>query len=229
MPIVCAASNHYLVQDNMSPRYIPALSFRWLTPLYDPLLKWIMHEETFKRKLVQEANIEPGMNVLDLGCGTGTLTIMLKQRVPQASVIGLDGDSEVLNIARSKANQAGVDIQWEQGVAYDLPYPDGMFDRVVSSLVIHHLVSADKVRTFREIHRVLRPGGEFHMVDFGPPHNLYESVLSLFDRWLEEAEDNALGRLPGMMQSVGLQQVQETFHLTTIFGSLSMLRAVKGV
>ncbi|HEY6020648.1 MAG TPA: class I SAM-dependent methyltransferase [Candidatus Paceibacterota bacterium] len=213
----------------MSPRYIPALSFRWLTPLYDPLLKWVMHEETFKQKLIQHANIQSNMNVLDLGCGTGTLTIMLKQRVPQASVIGLDGDNEVLNVARSKADHAGMNIQWEQGLAYDLPYPADSFDRVISSLVIHHLVSADKVRTFQEIHRVLRPGGEFHMVDFGPPHNRYERVLALFDRWLEEAEDNALGRLPGMMQSVGLQQVQETFHLTTIFGSLSMLRAIKGV
>ena len=107
----------------MSPRYIPALSFRWLTPLYDPLLKWIMHEETFKRKLIQLANVESGMKVLDLGFGTGTLTIMLKQSVPQANVVGLDGDSEVLSIARTKANQVSVDIQWEHGLSYDLPYP----------------------------------------------------------------------------------------------------------
>lgn len=213
----------------MSPRYIPALSFRWLTPLYDPLLKWVMREETFKRKLIQQANIQPGMKVLDLGCGTGTLTIMLNQHVPEATVIGLDGDNDVLTIARSKADRARVHIQWEQGLAYDLPYPGSSFDRVVSSLVMHHLVSAYKVQTFREIYRILRPGGEFHMIDFGPPQNLYERALALFDRWLEEAEDNARGRLPGMMQSAGLQQVQETFHLTTIFGSLSMLRAIKGV
>jgi SAM-dependent methyltransferase len=229
MPIVYVDSNLDSAPGNMSPRYIPALSFRWLTPLYDPLLKWVMHEETFKQRLIQEAKIQPNMRVLDLGCGTGTLTIMLKQSVPEAAVLGLDGDNDVLAIARSKANQAGVDIQWDQGLAYDLPYPSDSFDRVVSSLVIHHLVSADKVRTFREISRILHSGGEFHMVDFGPPHNLYERVLSIFDRWLEEAEDNALGRLPGMMQSAGLQQVEETFHLTTVFGSLSMLRAVKGV
>lgn len=212
----------------MSNRYIPALSFRWLTPFYDPLLKWVMREENFKRILISQANIQPEMKVLDLGCGTGTMTIRLKQSVPQAKVIGLDGDKEVLTIARSKAIQAGVDIQWEQGLAYRLPYPDNSFDRVVSSLVIHHLVSTDKVRTFQEIDRVLHPGGEFHMVDFGPPHNLYERIFALFDRWLEEAEDNAKGRLPSMMQSVGLQQIEETFHQTTIFGSLSMLRAVKG-
>lgn len=207
--------------------YIPALSFRWLTPLYDPLLKWGMREETFKRKLVEQAQIKTGHRVLDVGCGTGTLTIMLKQSVPQAVIMGLDGDEDVLAIARSKANQAGTNIEWKKGFAFDLPYPDNSFDVVVSSLVIHHLVSTDKVRAFREVRRVLRPGGEFHMVDFGPPQNPYEHVLTLFDRWLEEAWDNVRGRLPGMLQSAGLQHIEETFHLTTIFGPLSMLRAVK--
>jgi len=215
-------------QRSDEKRYIPALSFRWLTPLYDPLLKWIMREETFKRKLIQQAGIRPKMKVLDLGCGTGTLTLMLKQNAPQAVITGLDGDDDVLAIARSKADEARVDVQWDKGLAYDLPYSDNSFDVIVSSLVIHHLISEDKVRAFQEVCRVLRPGGEFHMVDFGPPRNLYEHALALFDRWLEEAEDNARGRLPGMMQSAGLQQIKETFHLTTIFGPLSMLRAVKG-
>ena len=86
----------------MTP-YIPALSFKWLTPLYDPLLKWVMREETFKRKLVQQANIQPRMKVLDLGCGTGTLTLMLKLAHPTAEVTGVDGDPQVLEIAREKS------------------------------------------------------------------------------------------------------------------------------
>src|SRR6266540_6024120 len=228
MPIACVASNPDSARGNVSPRYIPALSFRWLTPLYDLLLKWVMREETFKRKLIQQANIRPRMNVLDLGCGTGTLTIMIKQSVPEANLTGLDGDTTVLTIARAKASQAGVDIEWEQGLAYYLPYLDNSFDVVVSSLVVHHLVSEDKIRTFQEVFRVLRSGGMFHMVDFGPPRNLYEHALALFDRWLEEAQDNAEGRLPGMMHSVGLEEIEETFHFTTIFGSLSILQAVKG-
>ena len=107
-------------------RYIPALSFNWLTPLYDPLLRWVMREETFKRKLVQRANIQPQMKVLDLGCGTGTLTLMLKRAHPEAQITGLDGDSEVLDIARNKSR--GADIQWDEGLASSLPYPDSAFD-----------------------------------------------------------------------------------------------------
>jgi len=154
-------------QASSKKRYIPALSFRWLTPLYDPLLKWIMREETFKRKLVQRANIQPRMKVLDLGCGTGTLTLMLKRAYPEAQVTGLDGDPQVLDIARDKSR--GVDIQWDEGLASSLPYPDSTFDRVVTSLVIHHLITDDKRLAFKEIHRVLKPDGELYVLDFGAP------------------------------------------------------------
>ncbi|MBL8078218.1 MAG: methyltransferase domain-containing protein [Anaerolineales bacterium] len=145
-------------QSSNEKRYIPALSFRWLTPLYDPLLKWVMSEEPFKRKLVQWANIQPGMKVLDLGCGTGTLTVMLKQAHPDANITGVDGDSEVLDIARKKSE--GMDIQWDEGLASSLPYPDSAFDRLVTGLVIHHLVTDDKRCAFKEIFRVIKPHGE---------------------------------------------------------------------
>src|SRR5215203_3048166 len=144
MPTVCAASNPSSARGNMSIRYIPALSFKWLTPLYDPLLKWIMHEEAFKRQLIQQTNIQPNMKVLDLGCGTGTLTLMLKRAHLTAEVTGLDGDPQVLDIAREKSGDTN--IQWDEGLASSLPYPDSAFDRVVTSLVIHHLVTDDKPR-----------------------------------------------------------------------------------
>jgi ubiquinone/menaquinone biosynthesis C-methylase UbiE len=210
----------------MSARYISALSFKWLTPLYDPLLKWVMREETFKRRLVQQADIKPGMNVLDLGCGTGTLTIMLKRANPEATVIGLDGDSQVLSIARDKSR--GVKILWDQGLASSLPYPDSVFDRVVTSLVIHHLTTEDKRRAFKEIYRVLKPGGELHALDFGAPHSIPGRLIRIFMRRLEEAHDNFDGLIPHFIAEAGFDNVEEMDSFFTIFGEVSRWRAVRG-
>ena len=207
-------------------RYIPALSIHWLTPLYDPLLKWVMREETFKRKLVQQANIQPKMKVLDLGCGTGTLTLMLKRAHPEAQIIGLDGDPEVLSIARDKTR--GMDIQWDEGLASSLPYPDSVFDRVVTSLVIHHLVTEDKRRAFKEIYRVLKPNGELHILDFGAPHSSLTRFMTSYMRRLEEAADNFDGQIPRFVTEAGFGEVKEAQNFVTIFGPLSLWRAVKG-
>jgi ubiquinone/menaquinone biosynthesis C-methylase UbiE len=217
-------SEHIMSERN---RYIPALSFRWLTPLYDPLLRWGMREETFKRRLITQANIQPGQRVLDLGCGTGTLTILVKLLYPDANVVGLDGDPQVLEIANSKAVKAGVEITLDQGMAYRLPYPDSSFDRVLSSLVVHHLAREDKQRMMIEIGRCLRPAGELHIVDFGKPRGVYGTLASHVIRRLERANDNIAGLLPEMMRAAGLGNVDESGCLTTIFGTLSLYQGSK--
>ena len=209
----------------MTP-YIPALSFKWLTPLYDPLLKWVIREETFKRKLVQQANIQPRMKVLDLGCGTGTLTLMLKLAYPTAEVTGVDGDPQVLEIAREKS--LGTSIQWDEGLASSLPYPDSVFDRVVTSLVIHHLATDDKRCAFKEIYRVLKPHGELHVLDFGTPHSSLTRFMITYMRRLEETADNFDGQIPLFVTEAGFGEVKEAQSFVSIFGPLSMLRAVKG-
>ena len=186
--------------------YIPALGHSALTPLYDPLLRWVMREERFKRQLIRQARIAPGQRVLDLGCGTATLTIMLKQAHPEATFIGLDGDPKVLEIGRTKARQIGVDITLEEGMAYQMPYPNESFDRVLSSLVFHHLATPHKRRTLQEVVRVLRPGGELHLADFGPPHTAWGRLIAPLIWRLEQASDNVAGRLPDMFRQAGLEQ-----------------------
>lgn len=215
--------------DKTEKRYIPALRFHWLTPLYDPVLRWGMREARFKRSLVEQMALRPGMRVLDLGCGTGTLTIMIKQLHPDVEITGIDGDPEVLAIAREKATEAGISVQWDSGLAYDLPYADGSFDRVVSSLVIHHLTMPDKQRTFIEVLRVLRPGGELHILDFGKPYNLYTRLAATVIRHFEETAEQLDGRLPEMLTGSGFTELDEIRHFTTIFGPLAVLKAAKPV
>ena len=210
-----------------SKRYIPALSFHWLTPLYDPLLKWGMREETFKRRLIERAGIRSGQQVLDLGCGTGTLTLMLKQAIPGANVTGLDGDPEVLSIARSKSEQTHADITWDEGLAYKLPYPDQSFDVVLSSLVVHHLTSENKVHAFREVRRVLQPAGGFHIVDFGRPFSPLTRLQAAVMKNLEQAADNFSGRIAPMLQEAGFGSVSEAEKFNTIFGPIWFYQALK--
>ncbi len=207
-------------------RYIPALNFGFLDPFYDLTMPF-MRESSFKRRLVEQAKIRKGHRALDIGCGTATLTMMMKKAQPGAKIVGLDGDPKILEIAKSKIAKEGLDIPLTLGMAFKLPYKNHSFDRVVSSLVIHHLTRENKIRTFAEVFRVLKPGGEFHVADFGKPHNPLMRLISLVMRNLEETKENMAGQLPEMFMNAGFENVEETARYSTIFGTLSLYRAKK--
>lgn len=215
-------------------RYIFAFSYGFLTSLYDLMMQVTMREPTFKRRLVDQARIEKCQRVLDLGCGTATLTVLIKKANPDSEVIGLDGDPKILEIARLKVAKAGLNIPLDYGVAFELPYPDDSFDRVISSMVFHHLTLENKARTLKEAFRVLRTGGELHVADFGKPQNTFMYLISLIVQRLEETSDNVKGLLPMMFRDVGFDQVEETtkstifnFIYMTMFGTVALYRARK--
>lgn len=207
----------------MSP-YVPAFGLHGLTPFYDSFAKLV---NPLRRRLIQQANIQPGQRVLDLGCGTGLLTRMVKQSAPEARVTGLDGDEEVLAIARDKSR--GTNIQWDHALAFNMPYQDNSFDVVVSSFVTHHLTSDEKLRAFKEVRRVLRPDGWFHIVDFGPPFNLLTRAQASVMKNLELTADNFAGRILPMLIEAGFGGVKEAGHVVIFFGPISLYQAVKGV
>jgi ubiquinone/menaquinone biosynthesis C-methylase UbiE len=208
--------------------YIPALGLKWLLPAYDPLQRWVMREPVLKGRLVDEAQVRPGDDVLDVACGTGTLAVLLKQRQPRAQVVGLDVDPQVLQHARQKAAAAGVAVTFTEASATSLPFANRAFDRVVSSLAFHHLRRADKQWALVEVWRVLRPGGYLCLLDFGPPHVAYTQAISLVLRQFEEVADNIAGQLPPMMEGAGFLQVAEVACYTTALGTISLYRGFKG-
>ena len=206
--------------------YIPVLRFRWLTRLYDPLVRATTKEAKVKRQLVEQAAVGSG-RVLDLGCGTATLTILLKKSYPHADAVGLDGDPDVLGIARRKVNAAGVDVTLVEGMAHEPPLEPRSFDRVVSSLVFHHLTLENKRRALASVHRLLKSGGELHLADWGRPQNTLMLVafyaVQLLDGF-ETTRHNVAGRIPELMQEAGFEDVSETHREMTMFGTLSLYR-----
>jgi len=209
-------------------RYIPALRLRALTRFYDPAIRFTTREGAFKRRLLEQARVRPGDRVLDLGCGTGTLSLLIKQSVPAAEVAGLDADPEILMRARAKAARDGAEIRFDEGLSNDLPYEDGAYDSVVSTLFFHHLTLHVKQQTAAEIARVLRPGGKLHVADWGRPSDAVMRALSvsirLFDGF-EPTRDNVSGALPAIFEAAGLADAAQTGQLRTVFGSMAFYRA----
>lgn len=210
--------------------YVPALGYRVLTRLYDPVVALTTREQTFKRRLIAQAALRPGLEVLDLACGTGTLAIWMQQAEPALQVSGVDGDLEILGIARAKAQRAGAAIRWHHGLSTGLPFAADSFDRVTSSLFFHHLQPAAKRASFSEAWRVLRRGGELHVADWGAPQNLLMRAAFLMIRLLDgfsNTADNAAGRLPDLMREAGFTDVQVREQFATVFGTMTLYSARK--
>lgn len=210
--------------------YIPALGYRWLTRVYDPVVRLTTREGTFKQALLKQVCIEAGNRILDLGCGTGTLALMVKRACPRAEVFGLDADAEALEIARSKTAKSGYKVQIAQGLASALPYPNDFFDSVLSSLFFHHLTSESKKEAIREALRVLRPGGEFHIADWGRPTNFAMRLAFLPVQALDgfrTTADSVRGVLPTLLSFAGFEGVEVTKCYSTLLGTLSLYRACK--
>ena len=213
-------------------KYVPALGYAWLTPFYDAVVGTTTREKTFKNALIEQAEFESGQQVLDLACGTGTLAIWIKKMHPSITVTGLDGDPSILALAERKAKRAETDISFMHGLSTELPYPDGYFDRVLLSLFFHHLNWASKTHTTREIYRVLKPGGEIHIADWGRAENHLMRCLFFAIQTLDgfsNTQDNVEGKLIALFEQAGFAEVTLRVDFSTIFGTLSLYSAAKQI
>jgi len=213
-----------------SNSYIPALGYRLLTRFYDPVVRITTREATFKEALLRQASIQDGQRILDLGCGTGTLAVLVKRAHRGAEVFGLDADPEILKLARLKLDAAGIEVQLDQGVASALPYAGESFDQILSSLFFHHLTSELKVEAMREVLRVLRPGGECHVADWGKPTSPVMRLAFVGVQLLDgfaTTTDNVRGLLPDFLGLAGFEKVETTNCFSTLLGTVSLYQARK--
>lgn len=147
---------------------------------YDMMLWWSnllsggkWHE--LEQKIIEQASLQPGETVLDIGCGTGTLALAACAKVgPTGRVTGIDPGPKQINRARSKARRAGYSINFQVGVIEQLAFPDRSFDVVINTFVMHMLPEELKRQGLAEIARVLKPGGRLLIVDTKRPEGQSE-------------------------------------------------------
>jgi len=204
--------------------YLPAAGHDWFLPFYDPLTK-LLGMDAARRALLDQAGLRPQHRVLDVGCGTGTLAILIKRQHPDVEVVGLDPDLRALDRARRKATRAAVSVQFDQGYGDALAYNDGTFDRVFSCMMFHHLEADQKPALLREVHRVLRPGGRLEMLDFGGPDSGTDRSLARVFLSHHRLRDNSEDHVLALMRSAGFAQAQQTAHRSFLLGRIVYYQA----
>lgn len=210
--------------DTTHRTYLPAAGHDWMLPLYDPLVRLLGGDQA-RRALLDQAALEPTGRVLDVGCGTGTLIVMIARQHPNVRVVGLDPDPKALARAERKAQQAAVSVQLDRAFSDALPYPDDSFDRVFSSLMLHHLEAEQKQKTLREVRRVLKPGGSLHLLDFARPDSRNTTG---FVRWVHShhrLHDNTVERVIRLMQEAGFSDARLVRQGALLMGRIAYFEA----
>jgi ubiquinone/menaquinone biosynthesis C-methylase UbiE len=176
--------------------------------------------------LLEQAAVRPGHRVLDIGCGTGSLLVLIKSKHPNVEAVGLDPDPRALERARRKARRAAFSIQLDQGFSDELPYPEGAFDRVFSSFMLHHLEPAEKETTLREVRRVLRPGARFHLLDFATPDSDSAGPLARRLHSSHRLKDNSDEQILSLMRRAGLSDAQRVAGRSLLIGHIAYYEAL---
>ena len=201
-------------------RFIP-------TSLYDRLLALLTRESKWRAALLEAIAPQPGERILDVGCGTGTFAIQLKQAEPEAIIVGLDPDPTARKIAAAKARVAGVEIEWHHGFARDAAN-FGQFDKVVSSLVFHQVPVAEKSAGLDAMFRAAQPNGGVLIADYAMQRNLAMrlafKIVQSADGWTN-TQPNADGFLEQELARIRRGPLAAAWSIDTPTGTISIFSA----
>lgn len=210
--------------------FVPALGKRGSLERYDAAIALMTREKRWRGDLLTLVDPRPGNRIVDIGCGTGTLAIALKATEPESEIFAVDPDPAVLEIARTKAGTVGADIKWFEAMGDAL---DGIAalqgcDKIVSSLVFHQCPIEVKQDIAAQMRRLLRPGGQLFVADYGEQRSPLMRMLFRQIQWLdgfEYTEPNARGCMPELLAAAGFDAVDEVRIISTPTGSISIYRA----
>jgi ubiquinone/menaquinone biosynthesis C-methylase UbiE len=213
-------SNKQMVEKSTPQTKGRTITWAWL---YDYVVGFLLfgREQSMRRMTLDLVQLQAGESVLDVGCGTGALTRLARERVGESGkVYGIDAASQMINVARHKAGKHNLAIDFQVGLVEKLAFPDNSLDVVLSSLMMHHLPDELKLQGLAEIARVLKSGGRLLILDFQPQQtrerqswiarHLQQQRSHNFLAQLLHAgkEMGGIQNLPPVMKEVGFSQIE---------------------
>ncbi|GJL96541.1 MAG: hypothetical protein DHS20C06_03580 [Hyphobacterium sp.] len=210
--------------------YTPPLGHDWLTPVYDTAVRALTREHVWRSAFIKQIDPSHDDRILDVGCGTGTLAVALKQMAPQADIVGIDPDRRALARAAAKATAESQTLRFVEGFLSESALPSKWKPtKIISSLVFHQTPLATKREILSTMSSLLPEKGAIHIADYGLQQSvlmraLFRSTVQMLDG-VADTQPNADGILPELMAEIGLV-VENTRIVPTPSGAISFYRAV---
>lgn len=209
--------------------FTPALPLLWA---YDFAVTGVTRESVWRKALLLQLDPQSSDVIADIGCGTGSFLMLAGKTAPSARLIGIDPDERVLERAERKLRSASVKADLYRGYIRDIGrlLADAGVNKIVSSLVFHHLSLPEKRVGLSAMFRVLKVGGELHIADYGLQSTRLMRGLFRLVQWVdgyEQTQPNAEGVLPQLMEQAGFHAVEEPLAISTPSGMISLYRAIR--
>jgi SAM-dependent methyltransferase len=222
MPRQSTGRGAYDPQVTGPRRYLPAASLDVLLPAYDPLMR-LLGFTTALQPLLEQAELQPHHAVLDIGCGTGTLALLIGRAHPGVAIVATDPDPRALTRAAGKTAGRTAAVRYARAFADALPFADAVFDRVFSSMMFHHVSRDEKPKVLADVRRVLRPGGRLEFLDFvGGARSLLAHALHG-----RTPSGSAHERLLRRMREAGFADARRVATRGTLAGAVAYYQAIR--